>query len=257
MDWGGRIALITGASRGIGAAVARAAARKGARVALLARDSDDLDAVLESCGRNGLVVPCDVTDRNAVEDAVARATTELGPIDILVNNAGAGHFAKIVDAEPDVFERLMKLNYLGTVYATKALLPAMLARRSGHIVNVGSIVGRLAAPLEGAYSASKFAVSGFTDALWLEATPHGVGVSLIAPGPVATDFFRARGSDYARSFPKPVSAEDVARAVIRAVERNKAETFVPSWLGMPPALKTLMPPVFRRSTARSFRKELG
>lgn len=257
MRWNGSVAVITGASRGIGAAVARAAAAKGARVALLARDESDLKEVLDSCGGNGVAIGCDIADRAAVEETIARAARELGPADILVNNAGAGHFGKIVDADVEVFERLIRLNYLGTVYATKAVLPSMIARGSGHIVNIASIVARTSAPFEAAYSASKFAVAGFTDALWLEARPKGIGVSMIDPGPVATDFFRARGSEYARAFPKPVKPDVVARAVIKAVERNRYEQFIPGWLRVAPTMQALLPPVFRNSTARSFRKELG
>jgi short-subunit dehydrogenase len=256
MKWNGSVAIITGASRGIGAAVARAAARNGARVGLIARAKDDLESVLAECGGNGAVATADVSVRAEIEDAIASLERALGPAQILVNNAGAGHYAKIVDADAEVFERLMKLNYLGTVYGTKAVLPGMIARGAGHIVNVGSIVGRVSAPMEAAYSASKFAVAGFTDALRAEVHAKGIGVSMVDPGPVATDFFRARGSEYKRSFPKPVSAETVAHAVVRAVEKNVYEQYVPSWLRAAPAMQTLFPPLFRRGTAKNFGKEL-
>jgi short-subunit dehydrogenase len=257
MKWDGTTAIITGASRGIGAATARAAAAKGARVGLLARSKADLDEVLRACGGRGAVAACDVGERASVTEAIASLERELGPADILVNNAGAGNYSKIADTGVEVFERLMKINYLGTVYATKAVLPGMLARGRGHIVNIASINGRIGAPMEAAYSGSKFAVAALSEALWFEAGPRGVGVSLVNPGPVATEFFNARGVAYARTFPKPVKAEKIADAVVRAVERGQFEVFIPAWLRFPPAMKALFPPMFRRGTARSFRKELG
>lgn len=253
MQWKDSVAIITGASRGIGAAVARAAAAKGARIGLIARSKADLDTVLGACGGSGAVAVADVTVRAELDEALASLERSLGPADILVNNAGAGHYAKIIDADVDVFERLVKLNYLATVYGTKAVLPGMVARGRGHVVNVASIVARVAAPLEAAYSASKFAVAGFTDALAIEVKSKGIGVSMIDPGPVATNFFDARGHDYARSFPKPVSAEEVATAVIKAVERNIYEQYVPGWLRIAPVTQAVLPPIFRRSTAKSFK----
>ena len=253
MRWKDSVTIVTGASRGIGAAVAKAAAAKGARLGLIARSKEDLDDVLSACGGNGFVAAADVTVRAELEAAIASLEGALGPVDVLVNNAGAGHYAKIVDADVSVFERLIALNYLGTVYATKAVLPGMFSRKHGHIVNVSSIVGRVSAPMEAAYSASKFAVAGFTDALRIEANPHGVGVSIVDPGPVATDFFNARGHDYARTFPKAVPAEDVAKAVIAAVERNIYEQFVPAWLRVAPVTQAVLPPIFRRSTSKSFK----
>lgn len=256
MNWSGSVAVITGASRGIGAAVARAAGARGARLALLARAKDELEGVLASAG-SGIAISCDVADRASVEDALARVARELGPVDILVNNAGIGSYGKVADTDVDLFEKIMRVNYLGTVYATKGVLPSMLSRGSGHVVNIASINGRIGAPMEAAYSASKFAVAALSEAMWFELRPRGVGVSLINPGPVETSFFEARGSEYARSFPKKVPADRIARAVIRAVERNRFETFIPRWLAFPPAMKAVVPRMYRMGTANNFRKELG
>ncbi|MDX6285148.1 MAG: 3-oxoacyl-[acyl-carrier protein] reductase [Frankiales bacterium] len=258
MKWNGAVAVITGASRGIGREVTLAAARRGARVGLLARSTSELDAVLAEAGGQGAVATADIGVREEVEAALAALTAELGPIDILVNNAGAGSWSAVADTDVEVYERLMRLNYLGTVYATKAVLPSMLDRGRGHIVNVGSIAGRIGAPFEAAYSASKFAVSGFTECLAVEVHSRGVGVSMVNPGPVQTDFFDARGVPYARKTPKPVPASDVADAVIAAVEKDRLEQFVPRFLGGASRMRALLPgQVYRWGSAKAFKDELG
>ena len=257
MRWDGSVALITGASRGIGRAVARAAAERGAQVGLISRSQDELDAVLKEVGGRGAVSVADVSRRDDVERAIAELQGVLGPVDILVNNAGIGQYGPFVDEPVDNFERLIRVNYLGTIYPMKAVLPGMLERGRGHIVNVASIAGRIGAPFESAYSASKFAVVGLSEAVAIEVGTKGVGISLIDPGPVETEFFETRGTPYSRSTPKPVSAERVARDVIRAVEKNKLETFIPKWLGMAAISRLVMPPVYRSGTTRAFKKELG
>jgi 3-oxoacyl-[acyl-carrier protein] reductase len=255
--WDGSVAVITGASRGIGRQIALAAARHGARLGLVARSRNELETVLTETGGRGAVATADIGERDEVEAAIAALAAELGPIDILVNNAGVGSWSAVADTDVEVYERLMRLNYLGTVYATKAVLPSMLERGRGHIVNVGSIAGRIGAPFEAAYSASKFAVSGFTECLAVEVHSRGVGVSMVNPGPVQTDFFDARGVPYARKTPKPVPASDVADAVIAAVEKDRLEQFVPGYLRSANTARHLLPGVYRWGTAKAFKDELG
>ena len=257
MRWEGSVAVITGASRGIGKAVALAAAQRGAQVGLISRSQDELDAVLKEAGGRGAVSIADVGRRDDIERALLELGGALGPIDILVNNAGIGAYTAFADEDVETFERLMRVNYLGTIYAMKAVLPGMLARGRGHIVNVASIAGRIGAPFEAAYSGSKFAVVGLSEAVAIEVGTKGVGISLVNPGPVETDFFETRGVPYARSTPKQVSAERVARDVIKAVEKNKLETYVPKWLGAAAISRLVMPPIYRAGTTRTFRKELG
>src|SRR5436189_239119 len=139
--WRDAVVVITGSSRGIGRCVALAAAKRGAKLGLIARSKAELDAVLAETGGNGAVATADITDRAEVDQAVAALVNELGPVDILVNNAGAGAYAAFLQTDVEVFERLMRLNYLGTVYATKAVLPSMVERGKGHIVNISSIAG--------------------------------------------------------------------------------------------------------------------
>ncbi|HJR19261.1 MAG TPA: SDR family NAD(P)-dependent oxidoreductase [Actinomycetota bacterium] len=256
MNWHGSVAFITGASRGIGREVVRMAAAEGAQVGLISRSEDELRALLSEVGGRGSVAVADVADRAQTEDAVAKLVTELGPADILVNNAGIGSFGAVADTDVETFERLMEINYLGTVYATKAVLPGMLERRRGHIVNVASIAGRIGAPLEAAYSATKFAVVGFSEALAIELAPRGIGVSMVNPGPVETEFFAARGHPYQRKTPKPLSAKRVAEDVITVVERNKLETYLPRWLRQAVVSRVLFPPLFKAGTLRAFKDQL-
>ena len=252
----GAVVAVTGASRGIGAAVARAVAARGARVGLLARTSEDLDALLEGLGTEGVAVAADVADRTATIDALARVERHLGPIDVLVANAGIGAYGPLVDMSYEELERVVQVNVLGTMYPIRAVLPGMVERRRGHIVTVGSIAGRIGSPFEAVYSATKFAGVGLTEALAVEVAQYGVGVSVVNPGVVATDFGEARGHPYDRDRPKPISAEAVAGAVVAAIEGDAAETYVPRSFRGAVVTRHLLPPLFRWGTARSFRAEL-
>ena len=257
MRWEGAVVVVTGASRGIGRAVARAAGVRGARLGLVARSRGDLEAVLAEAGGDGVVAPADVADPAALEDALRLVRERLGPIDVLVNNAGLGAYGPFVDTDPAVFERLMAVNYLAAARAMRFVLPGMLARGRGHVVNVASVAGRIAPPLEAAYAASKFALIGLSEAVDLEVAGRGVRVSVVDPGGVATSFFEARGQPYARRWPRPIRPERVAEAVIAAVERGGGERYVPRLLRGAVILRTLAPGAARWATRLVFRRELG
>jgi 3-oxoacyl-[acyl-carrier protein] reductase len=251
----GSVALVTGASRGIGRATARALHQRGAAVGLLARSEAELTALAAELGGRTAVAVADVADAAAVDAAVASLVGALGPVDVLVNNAGVGAYASVLEEDPTTHERLMRVNYLGTVHPTLAVLPAMAARRRGHIVNVASIAGRVGAPFEAAYSASKFAVVGWSEALAAEMAPLGVRVSLVNPGPVATSFTDARGVPFQRSVPRPIAAEQVAAAIVHAVEHDRFEQTLPRWLRIAPIVRAVAPNLYRRSIVQSTRKE--
>jgi short-subunit dehydrogenase len=248
------VVVITGATRGIGRAVVEAAAARGARVGLIARTESDLAALADEVG--GAYAVADVSDRGAMDAALASLEAALGPPTVFVANAGIGAYGPFADIDHDEIDRLVRVNVLGVLHPVRAVVPGMIARRRGHIVTIGSIAGRIGAPFEALYSATKFAVVGFTEALAVELSPYGVGVSMVNPGPVDTDFFETRGHTYERSRPKPVSAEDVAADVLAVIDRKRLERVVPRSLGYAVVVRHAMPWLMRWGTRLTFRKEL-
>jgi short-subunit dehydrogenase len=172
--------------------------------------------------------------------------------DILVNNAGVGHVGtadSLSDAELDT---LVAVNLRAPLALTRAVLPAMLARRSGHLVFVTSIAGLLGVARESGYAAVKAALQVYADSLRTEVVSSGVGVTTVVPGVVDTAFFDRRGAAYARRFPRLISADTVAAALVRGIERNRAEVIVPRWLRVPVAIRALAPSLYARlSTGRT------
>ncbi len=185
----GRSAVVTGGGRGIGAEAARALAAAGARVAVSARTQKEIDAVaaeLVAAGHEAVAVPCDVTDPEAVRALREAAEKALGPIDILVNNAGAASSARFVQTTLEEWNRLLAINATGTFLCTREVLPGMIERGWGRVVNVASVAGRTAMPYISAYAASKHAVIGLTRAVAAEVAARGVTVNAICPGYVDT-----------------------------------------------------------------------
>jgi short-subunit dehydrogenase len=249
MRWAGATVVVTGASRGIGRAVVDAARSRGARVGAISRTPLSVPSVAWQAA--------DVGDRAQVDAALAALSAELGPVDILVANAGIGAYGAFADADVAEIERLVQVNVLGTVYPVKAVLPGMIARRRGHIVVVSSVAGRFGAPFEAAYSATKFAQVGLAEALSVEVSAVGVGVSVVDPAVVDTAFFEARGHAYERPFPRPMPAARVADAVVRAVEHDRLETFVPRQFAAAVAVRHVAPRLYAWGTRRAFRRELS
>ncbi len=183
----GRHALITGANRGIGAAIARAYSLAGARVTLLVRDPVRAQSVAESMVGEHTIVVADVTDREATHAACAQAATALGPVDILVNNAGFAESAPIMKSDVAMFARMLDVHLMGAVHTTHAVLPAMLERKRGHVVNIASVAGLWGAPYITAYTAAKHALVGLTRSLAAELATRGVAVHAVCPGYTDTD----------------------------------------------------------------------
>jgi short-subunit dehydrogenase len=251
----GDVVVVTGASRGIGAEVCRRFSTIGCNVGLIARDGEMLAAVAATLSSPSHAAVADVTDSVALARAVNDITDALGAIAVLVNNAGHGSWTAVVDTEAAEFRRAIDVNYLGVVATTSLVLPEMLERRRGHIINISSIAGRIGAPFEAAYSASKFAVVGFSEALAIEVAGTGVDVSMIHPGPVETEFAAQRARPAPRRSPKPVAVEAVGDAVMSTVRRPRPNRYVPAWLGLATAARTIVPRAYRFGTSRLFASE--
>ena len=219
----GKVALITGAGKGIGRAIAVALAHEGVHVGLLARSLADLEALaaeLRPLGVKTSVAAADVADEAAVNAAVAHISQELGPVDILLNNAGIGTFAKFLEMPVADWEHIIRVNLLGVYYATRAVLPAMLARQSGDIINISSTAGQRGAAGSSAYSASKFAVMGLTEALMQEVRKSNIRVSALTPSTVATEL--AIDNKLTDGNPDRVmQPEDLAEFVVSQLKLNR------------------------------------
>ena len=211
----GKVALVTGAGRGIGRAIAVAFAAEGAAVALAARSRADLAGVAgEIRERDGraLAVPTDVTQDGAVEALVEQTLTDLGRIDILVTSAGTAAFGAVSDSKPGDWDTMLALNLRAVMVCCRAVLPAMLRQRTGTILNVGSIASKRALPGSAVYTATKTAVDAFSRVLAEELRPHGVRVGVLVAGAVDTPLWDTLGSSPPRD--KMLRPEDVARAAV-------------------------------------------
>ena len=181
-----RTVLITGGSRGIGAAAVRAFAREGWRVAFLYRSSEAAAHAL-AAETGACPIPCDVGDPARVKEACGQAVRQLGHIDALINNAGVAQQKLFTDITDEDWQRMLAVNLSGAFYVTRAVLPGMISRKSGRIVNVSSIWGRVGASCEVHYSAAKAGLIGLTKALAKEVGPSGVTVNCVCPGVIETD----------------------------------------------------------------------
>ncbi len=219
----GKVALVTGAGKGIGKAIAVALAQEGAHVGLVARTEKDIKAVAEEIAALGVkaaVATADVGDRAQVEAAVASLQRELGPVDILINNAGTATFGKFLELEPEVWENQVRVNLFGVYYATRAVLPGMIERKTGDIVNISSTAGKSGSPVTSAYSASKFAVFGLSESLMQEVRKHNIRVTALAPSTVVTDL--AHSANLITGDPQRVMhPEDFAELVVAQLKLNR------------------------------------
>lgn len=212
----GKVALVTGASGGIGAAVARSLDAHGVKLALASRSGGDLGIADAVAG------PCDVRDAAALEDLVARAVDRFGRLDVLVANAGVGAYGAFLELDPEYLEEMIDVNVKGTLYAVRAALPYLLKSDAADIVTLASEAGRRGLPYEAVYCASKFAQVGFTAALDHELREQGVRCTNVCPGGVATDFAMGRGrTPEMPELEGMMTAEDVAEVVLFVLTRPR------------------------------------
>jgi NAD(P)-dependent dehydrogenase (short-subunit alcohol dehydrogenase family) len=257
MELAGRVAAITGASSGIGLACATHLAREGAAVVLGARRVSLLDATadqIRSAGGRAATVQMDVTREADVDALVATATREFGRLDIMICNAGFGYYGTIEETPPDVMQRMMDVNYMGTFYGARAALPVFRAQNSGHLIFVSSIVGRRGIAFMGGYSATKAAQSGLAESLRSEFAGSPIKVSCVYPVSTRTEFHEAMTRDFGHTVsglgPKQ-SVDEVASAIVRCIQRPRPEVY-PHALSRGLAVLNVIAPRFTDSFVRKF-----
>lgn len=252
MDYRGRVVIVTGASSGIGREVALDFAARGARLVISARRGDLLMEVGRACEARGGVVEAmagDVGDRAFVDAMAARALERFGRIDVVVNNAGISKHKQIYHLAADEVDYVMRVNFLAPACLTLAALPAMLRQGEGWIVNISSAAGKVPPPRETAYAASKYALNGFTEGLWLDLAGSNIHAAVVVVGPIDTEIWRKTDEPTAYHGRKyPPSA--VSRAVFRAIERRAHEVWVPWRLRLVWGLRMFFPGLYRLGAGR-------
>jgi uncharacterized protein len=252
------VALVTGASSGIGAAIARRLAAEGRRVALVARGAEGLESLaadLDASEDRLLALPADVADAGARERVVRQVHERWGHIDILVNNAGFGRYSRVKETGRGSVDSMFQVNVNAPIHLTQLVLDGMLARRHGHVINMASLAGHIAAPPLTVYAATKHAVIGFSRGLHRELRGTGVRVTVVSPGPVRTSFGRVasgRPVDPAKA-PGGIAAERVARRVSHALRRPRRELVIPAWYWPGVVLEHLFPWLVDYAAARQER----
>lgn len=249
----GKYIVITGASGGIGAEIARLCAARGANLVLLARSIDKLEKLKSELeARHGvkvLVFQLDVANTEKVQEVFGQIFETIGDIDILVNNAGFGVFREAHEASIDEMKGMFEVNVVGLMACTKMVLPKMRERRYGHIINIASQAGKLATPKSSVYSATKHAVLGYSNSLRMELADYNVQVTTVNPGPIATNFFNI--ADEQGTYVKNVQRfmlqpEYVARKVVDSMLTKTREINLPRWMNMGSVVYVLFPRLFER-----------
>lgn len=239
MEIASKTALVTGASSGIGAAIAKSLAKAGAQVLLLARREQELNKVaadVQAAGGKAKVYPVDLTDSRAVEALAKRITSEVGTPDIIVNNAGAGQWKFIEETSAEEARQMMTLPYFAAFYVTRSFIPEMLKRNSGHIVNVSSVASRFVWPGATAYTAARWAVRGFTEALRSDLCGTHIGVTLYESSQVASPYWdnnpgsRERIPGIGKLLLRTLAPEEVGEAVVEGIRHNQRLVVIPFML---------------------------
>lgn len=228
----GRRVLVTGASSGIGAGLAEAFAKAGAVVAICARREERLAEVLERCRRHSpdsQMWVADLSDFSAVDSLAASVQERLGAVDVLVNNAGIPKRRHVTKLDPDTVDAVMRINFSSPVRLTLALLPQMLARGEGRIINVSSVAATLSSPGEAAYDASKAALAVFSEAMTIDLWDNGVRAMVVYPGVVDTELFSVPDNDPLLAPVEPISVDEAVAAIMEAFASDSLQVYVPDW----------------------------
>lgn len=260
MDLKNKVVLITGASSGIGKETAIEFANLGANIILVARRKEKLDELeneLKKFNVSTLVYPCDVSNKEQVKDMAKTVFEKFNSVDILVNNAGFAIYGSVKDLSINEIESQMETNYFGMMYCIKNFLPSMLEKKSGHIVNVASVAASFGLPGIASYCASKFAMLGFSEGLKHELSGTGVGITVVSPIMVRTDFFDHPSFEKMPKYsPISLSSKTVAKAIVKAANSSRLEIIVPSVVRSAVWLKHTFPYVINPIIGKSFKKQL-
>lgn len=238
MTIAGKVSLITGGSSGIGKQLAMDLAKRGANIIITGRDQERLQqaqAEMTILGYQVSGIVCDVTQQSQVDQLVVKVLADYGQLDILVNNAGYAVYETFEESDLTEILRLVDVNLLGVIRCIKGFLPSMIARRSGQIVNIASIAGRLIITPNGTYGAAKHGLVALSEALKYELGHFGIKVNVICPGRIETAFFDHETFQKRAARPETkhtIPIEKVSREIIRAIEKNRYMTYVPSTLGL-------------------------
>jgi short-subunit dehydrogenase len=257
MSLSGRVAAITGGSSGIGLACARHLAREGVAVVLGARRVSRLESTagqIRSEGGRAAMLQMDVTREADVNALVAMATREFGRLDIMICNAGFGYYGTLEDTPPDVMHRMMDVNYMGTFYGARAVLPIFRAQTSGHLIFISSIVGRRGIAGMGGYSATKAAQAGLAESLRTEFAGSPIKVSCVYPISTRTEFLDAMARDFGhhvRGLGPKQSVDDVARAIVTCIRHPRPEVY-PHAMSRLLAVMNIVAPRFADRFVRKF-----
>ena len=261
MEFKNKIVLITGASSGIGRASAILFAKKGANLILVARRKEKLESIAEELKKfkiSTLICECDVSDKSQVKKMSNLVLEKYQSIDILVNNAGFAIYGSVSNLTTEDIESQMATNYFGMIYCIKNFLPSMKEKGSGHIVNVASVAGSFGLPGIASYCATKFAMLGFSEGLKHELKETGIGVTVVSPIMVRTNFFDHESFEKMPKYsPMSLSAETVAQAILKASNSPRLEIIVPWFVRIVVWLKNTFPYLINPILGSSFKKQLS
>ena len=260
MDFKNKVVLITGASSGIGKQTAIEFAKLGSNIILVARTKNKLEQVenqLKQFNVTTLVCPCDVSKKEQVENMSKIVLKKFNSVDILINNAGFAIYGSVFDLSIDEIESQMETNYFGMIYCTKLFLPLMIKQKSGHIVNVASVAASFGLPGIASYCASKFAMLGFSEGLKHELSGTGVGLTVVSPIMVKTEFFDHPSFEKIPKYsPTSLNPKTVAKAIVKAANSSRLEIITPSVVRVAVWIKHTFPYFINPLMGKSFKKQL-